>query len=191
MNSFRMLRVGVAALVMAVGLTGCAKGGDAPPAAAGAPSSVAKVATGAEAKGADAWFPFAVGGRALEVQVVVTQPEQQRGLMGRRDLGADQGMVFVYPLPQQMSFWMKNTPTPLDIGFFKADGTLGEVYPMYPYDETPVRSAGDDYTLALEVNQGWFAKHGLKPGAKADLALLAGALRARGFPPERYSVRVE
>lgn len=53
----------------------------------------------------------------------------------------------------------------------------------------PVRSAGGDYTLALEVNQGWFAKHGLKPGAKIDLEQLAEALRARGFRPERYAVR--
>jgi len=127
----------------------------------------------------------------LRVQVVVTQEEQQRGLMGRRDLGEDDGMVFVYPLPQPMSFWMRNTPTPLDIGFFTVDGALGEVYPMYAFDETPVQSAGQDYTLALEVKQGWFAKNGVKKGAKVDLAQLAAALRARGFKPERYSLPVE
>ncbi len=172
--------------VASLALAGCAKGDGT--AADAVPRSGPRVATGAEAKGPDAFFPLAVGGKALRVQVVVTEPEQQRGLMGRRDLGADDGMVFVYPLPQQMSFWMKNTPTPLDIGFFKEDGTLGEIYAMYPFDETPVRSVGADYTLALEVNQGWFAKQGLKPGAKLDHAQLAAALRARGFPPGRYSV---
>jgi hypothetical protein len=185
MNFLGLTRAGLAVVVMA--LAGCAKGDDV----AAAPGVVEKVADAAKAKGADAFFPFTVGGVTLRVQVVVTQDEQQRGLMGRRDLGPDDGMVFVYPLPQQMSFWMRNTPTPLDIGFFKEDGTLGEVYPMFPYDETPVRSAGADYTMALEVNQGWFAKNGLKPGAKADLGLLAEALRARGFRPERYSVRAE
>lgn len=168
-------------------LVGCAKGDGA--AAAASPRAELRVASGAEAKGPDAFFPLTVGGKTLRVQVVVTEAEQQRGLMGRRDLGADDGMVFVYPLPQQMSFWMKNTPTPLDIGFFKEDGTLGEIYPMYPFDETPIRSAGSDYTLALEVNQGWFARQGLKPGAKLDHARLAAALRARGFPPGRYSVK--
>ncbi len=161
-------------------LAGCARDAVAPsaePARANTP-----------ARGPDAWFPFAVGGKTLRVQVVVTEAEQARGLMGRRDLGQDDGMVFVYPMPQQMSFWMRNTPTPLDIGFFKADGSLGEVYPMYPFDETPVRSVGDDYTMALEVNQGWFARNGLKPGVKADLAALAEALTARGFSPQRYSV---
>ncbi len=169
-------------------LAGCAD--QAAPAAGGASPAVATpaVASGANVRGSDAWFPFAVGGKSLRIQVVVTEAEQARGLMGRRDLGENDGMAFVYPLPQQMSFWMRNTPTPLDIGFFLADGTLGEVYPMYAFDETPVRSAGSDYTMALEVPQGWFAKNGLKPGARADLGLLAEALRARGFPPERYSV---
>lgn len=169
--------------VAMVALAGCAKGGE------GASRPELKVATGAEAKSVDAFFPLTVGEKTLRVQVVVTQDEQQRGLMGRRDLGPDDGMVFIYPMPQQMSFWMRNTPTPLDIGFFTADGALGEVYAMYSFDETPVRSAGSDYTLALEVNQGWFAKNGLKPGVKVNLAQLADALRARGYRPERYAVR--
>lgn len=184
MNLPRIQRLILVAASLAV--AGCAKGDGA---AAGAPPRAeSRVATGAEAKGPDAFFTLTVGGKVLRVQVVVTEAEQQRGLMGRRDLGPDDGMVFVYPMPQQMSFWMKNTPTPLDIGFFKQDGTLGEIYPMYPFDETPVRSVGSDYTLALEVNQGWFARQGLKPGAKIDHAQLAAALRARGFPPARYSV---
>ena len=180
MNFFRVLRTLVAAVSL-LSLSACAKGEDA---AGGA----GRVAKGAEVKAVDTFFPLKVGDKMLRVQVVVTSEEQQRGLMGRKDLGEDDGMVFVYPLPQQMSFWMRNTPTPLDIGFFKADGKLGEVYPMYAYDETPVKSVGDDYTLALETNQGWFAKNGIKPGAELDFAQLAEALRARGFRPSRYSV---
>lgn len=185
MDFTRLIRIGVSTALLALG--GCAKGENG----GGATSARAepKVASGAEAKGAEAFFPLTVGEKVLRVQVVVTQDEQQRGLMGRRDLGADDGMAFIYPMPQQMSFWMRNTPTPLDIGFFQEDGTLGEVYAMYPFDETPVRSAGADYTLALEVNQGWFAKNGIKPGAKVNLAQLADALRARGYRPERYAVR--
>ena len=177
----RLPRICMAMSLLA--LAGCAKGGD------GAVRSEVKVATGADAKGTDAFFPLTVGEKTLRVQVVVNQDEQQRGLMGRRDLGPDDGMIFVYPMPQQMSFWMRGTPTPLDIGFFKEDGTLGEVYAMYPFDETPVKSAGSDYTLALEVNQGWFAKNGLKTGARINLGQVADALRARGFPAERYGVR--
>lgn len=177
-----MLRIGLAAV--AVALAGCSRGTEPGDAQSGAPT----VARGADAKDLNAYFPLKVGARELRVQVAVTLPEMQRGLMGRRELGPDEGMIFVYPAPQQLSFWMKNTPLPLDIGFFTPDGTLGEVYPLYPYDETPVNSTGLDYSLALEVNQGWFAKHGIKPGAKLNMAQLADALRARGFEPRRYGV---
>jgi uncharacterized membrane protein (UPF0127 family) len=187
MEIHRITRVG--AMLALLAMAGCAKGGET--SAPRADVREAKVAAGAEAKGAEAYFPLTVGDKVLRVQIVVTQDEQQRGLMGRRDLGPDDGMVFVYPMPQQMSFWMRNTPTPLDIGFFTPDGVLGEMQAMYPFDETPVRSAGSDYTLALEVNQGWFAKNQIKPGAKVNLSQLAEALRARGFRPERYSVRAE
>ena len=187
MEIHRITRIG--AMLALLAMTGCAKGGEGN--ASRSEATEAKVATGAEAKGSDAYFPLTVGDKALRVQIVVTEDEQRRGLMGRRDLGPDDGMVFVYPMPQQMSFWMRNTPTPLDIGFFTPDGVLGEVHAMYPFDETPVRSAGADYTLALEVNQGWFAKQGLKPGAKVNLLQMAEALRARGFRPERYSIRTE
>jgi uncharacterized protein len=184
MHTPRLLRGLVALTALALG--GCARG-DAP--AEGRPAAApGKVASGAEVKDASAWFPLRLDGHPLQVQVVVTLDEMQRGLMGRTDLGPEQGMVFVYPAPQQMSFWMKNTPTPLDIGFFTADGVLGEVYPLYPYDTTTVASRGYNYTLALEVNQGWFARQGVKLGARLDLAALAEALRARGFRPERYGV---
>ena len=178
----RIGRIGLAAAVMAC--AGCARG-------AGDGTDPAKVATGAAIKPLAEYFPLKVGNKELRAQIAVLDSEQQVGLMGRKDLGADDGMVFVYPAPQQMNFWMRNTPSPLDIGFFKEDGTLGEVYPMYPYDETTLSSKGDDYTLALEMPQGWFAKKGLKPGAVIDHAALAAALRARGFEPRRYAVRTE
>ncbi|MCX6937226.1 MAG: DUF192 domain-containing protein [Verrucomicrobia bacterium] len=160
-------------------LAGCAKGGE---------PAEQKIASGAAVKNVLEFFPLTVGGHGVRVQLAVTMDEMQHGLMGRRDLGPDDAMIFVYPAPTRMSFWMRNTPTPLDIGFFTADGKLGEVYQMYAFDETPVKSTGTDYTLALELNQGWFAKNGVKPGAQLDLGQLAAALRARGFKPERYGV---
>ncbi len=176
--SFTQLK-GIALSLLLLGLTGCAKGSD---------PATQTVATGAAVKNVLEFFPLTVDGHKVRVQIAVTSEEMQRGLMGRRDLGPDDAMIFVYPAPTRMSFWMRNTPTPLDIGFFTADGKLGEVYQMYAFDETPVKSTGTDYTLALELNQGWFAKNGVKPGAQLDLRELASALRARGFKPERYGV---
>ncbi|MBI5691250.1 MAG: DUF192 domain-containing protein [Verrucomicrobia bacterium] len=122
------------------------------------------------------------------MQLAVRPLEMQRGLMERRDLGRDDGMIFIYDRPQAMSFWMRNTPTPLDIGFFRGDGVLAEIYPLHPFDEKSVSSRSTDLQFALEVNQGWYRENGIKPGAKLDLAAVAAALRERGFDPARYGL---
>jgi uncharacterized protein len=134
------------------------------------------------------FFTIQVGGKPVKMQLAVRMREMERGLMERRDLKSDEGMLFVYQEDQQMSFWMRNTPTALDIGFFTADGTLKEIYPMYAYDETPVKSTSDKLRFALEMNLGWFEFNGVKPGSKIDLKALAAALKARGFAPRDYGL---
>jgi len=134
------------------------------------------------------FFPIAVGGKTVRMQLAVRSPEMQRGLMDRHDLGRDDGMIFIYESPQQMSFWMRNTPTPLDIGFFSPTGVLEEVYPLHPFDETAVASRTMRLQFALEMNQGWYRENGVKPGAQIDLKALVAALQARGFNPKRYGL---
>ena len=138
---------------------------------------------------AEDWFPLRVGSRTIQVQVVVYPPEMERGLMFRRELGADQGMVFVYPEPIRMSFWMRNTALPLDIGFFNARGELKEVYAMLPFDETTIQSHDAQLQFALEMNQGWFQRNGIHPGAALDLAALSAAIAARGADPRMFGLR--
>lgn len=132
------------------------------------------------------WFPIQVGDVAIDMQLAVRIPEMQQGLMGRKDLQEGQGMLFVYARSTQMSFWMRNTPTPLDIGFFTSDGVLREIYPLHPFDERPVQSRRDDLQFALEVLQGGFGRLGIKPGAQLDLEALSAAMSARGFEPGAY-----
>ncbi len=96
------LLIVAAALGAVLVLSGC--GGRAPAAA--------------EKKTVADYFPIRIGDRAARLQVAVLDPEQQRGLMERTALGADDGMIFVYAQPRQMSFWMRNTLIPLDMGFF-------------------------------------------------------------------------
>lgn len=146
-------------------------------------------ASAAAPKTAADYFPIKVGAHTVQMQLAVTPMEQQRGLMERRDLKSGQGMIFLYVRPQQLSFWMRNTPTPLDIGYFTADGELREIYPMYPFDETPVKSRRSDLQFALEMNQGWFKANDVKPGAKLDLKALAAAMKARGFPLRAYGLK--
>ncbi len=159
-------------LALACGLAGCARS-EAP---AAAPKTVAH------------YFPVRLGDRTVRLQLAVLMPEMQRGLMERRELGADDGMIFVYTKPERLSSWMLTTPLPLDLGFFDAAGELKEIYPLLPFDEAPVASRSDRLQFALEMNQGWYARNGVRPGAKLDLAALAAALRERGFEPRKFGL---
>jgi uncharacterized membrane protein (UPF0127 family) len=126
-------------------------------------------------KSIDDHFPIRIGDRVVSMRVALSPAEMQRGLMFVKSMGADEGMIFVFARPQIMGFWMRNTELPLDIGYLDPDGTLREIYPMYPHDEKSVPSIAQRQ-LALEMNQGWFARAGVKPGAKLDLAALQAAM---------------
>jgi uncharacterized membrane protein (UPF0127 family) len=134
------------------------------------------------------FFPIKVGELTVRMQLAVHDAELARGLMGRRDLGQDEGMLFVFPRGDRRSFYMRNTPTPLDIGYFTSDGVLREIYPMQPFDETSIASRSTAIQFALEMNQGWYARHAMRPGAQLDLAALAAAMQARGFRLEPFGL---
>lgn len=160
-------------LGLAVGLAGC---GQSEPAKAVTP------------KTAEDYFTIKVGDHPVRMQLAVMLPEMQRGLMGRRELGSDDGMLFVYTKPDQLSFWMRNTLLPLDIGYFSATGELLEIYALYPHDEVSVKSRSPHLQFALEMNQGWFNRSGVRTGAKLDLKALSAALRERGLDPRRFGL---
>jgi uncharacterized membrane protein (UPF0127 family) len=133
-------------------------------------------------------FDIRVGQRVASLQIAVLPAELERGLMERRDLGPDEGMIFIFDSPQRLTFWMHDTPTPLDVGFFAPGGELEEIYPMLPYDERTVASRRNDLQYAVEMRQGWYAARGVRPGDRLDAAALAAALRERGFEPERFGL---
>ncbi|HVT71901.1 MAG TPA: DUF192 domain-containing protein [Lacunisphaera sp.] len=142
----------------------------------------------AGSKTVDDWFAIKVGDRTVRMQLAVRPDEQQKGLMFRRTMGADEGMLFIFDRPQPMGFWMRNTEIPLDIGYLDREGVLKEIYPMYPHDERTVASRSREIQFCLEMNQGWYRQNGVRPGARLDLAAVAAALRARGFKPEALGV---
>lgn len=137
---------------------------------------------------AETWFAIPVGGKTVQMQLAVRSAEMRRGLMHRDELAPNHGMIFVYTRPQTMSFYMRNTRIPLDIGFFDPQGVLREVHRMFPGDIESTVSRGSDIQFALEMNQGWFAAQGVTPGAQLDLPVLARALQARGFSPADYGL---
>ena len=173
-NPVSLLQRWLGVALAAFALAGCDP--SAPPAAAAG-------------KTASDFFEIRIGEKTARLQLAVREGEMQHGLMERRALGVDEGMLFVYERPQRMSFWMHNTPTALDIGFFDRGGQLKEVWPMQPFDETTVASRGSELQFALEMNQGWYAANGVRPGAQLDLGALASALAARGFKPESFGLK--
>lgn len=134
-------------------------------------------------------FAIKIGDRTVQMQIAALPEEQQKGLMFRTTMGEDEGMLFVFTAGQQQGFWMRNTILPLDIGYIDPTGELKEIYPMYPHDERPVSSRSRNIQFCLEMNQGWFARSGVKPGAKLDLKAVAEALKARGLKPEAAGLR--
>lgn len=159
--------------MLALLFSGC---GQSEPAAPPAPKTVAD------------WFTIKVDGRPVRMQLAVMRTEMEQGLMERRELGRDDGMLFVYLRPQRLTFWMRNTPLPLDIGFFSPEGELREIYQLHPFDETTVASRGDQLQFALEMNQGWFKANDVRPGAKIDLKALVAALKERDFAARQFGL---
>jgi uncharacterized membrane protein (UPF0127 family) len=134
------------------------------------------------------FIPLQIGGVSTRAQIAISDSEQAKGLMFRNGIGEGESMLFPYQKPQRMSFWMNNVPFPLSIGFFDTHGNLLEIRRMLPNDVRTVTSASDRVQYALEVPDGWFARAGVKVGAKMDMQQLADALRARGERPEDYGI---
>jgi uncharacterized membrane protein (UPF0127 family) len=102
----------------------------------------------------------------LEAELADTEAKKERGLMFRKSLPRDYGMLFVFDPPAQATFWMKNTRMPLSIAFVDNQGRILEIRSMKPFDETFISSISNAVAYALEVNSGWFEHHGIRLGAK-------------------------
>jgi len=107
----------------------------------------------------------------LKVELASTPEAWQRGLMFRESLPENQGMLFVFPQATGSAFWMKNTKIPLSIAFADQNGVILRILDMDPCEKDPCPSyyPGVAYRQALEVNQGWFDRHGVKEGDRWKL----------------------
>ena len=109
------------------------------------------------------------GAHAFTVEIAKTVAEQERGLMFRTDLKPDGGMIFwPYPAgggaPRDASFWMKNTPSPLDIVYIRPDGTIARIAEnTVPFSEVPIPS-GEPVGAVLEIMGGRSAALGIAEG---------------------------
>ena len=137
----------------------------------------------------DTYFPFSIDGTPLQLQLALTQSEQNKGLMHRESMPTDHGMLFLFKQPGPRSFWMRNTRIPLDIGYFDASGRLLEIHALYPYDENGVPSRNQQVLIAIETNRGWFARNNIVAGAQIDLKALAKAVSRRGKSLNSYPIQ--
>ncbi len=119
---------------------------------------------------------LSVNGHKLTAEVASTEATRTQGLMHRRILPADRGMLFVFPDVSRHAMWMMNTYIPLSVAFLDENGAIINIEDMKPHTQDSHPSA-KPAKYALEMNLGWFAKRGIKPGAK--IAGLARALPAR------------
>ena len=98
------------------------------------------------------------------VEVADTPSKREMGLQYRRDLAADRGMIFLFPAESQQSFWMKNTPLPLDMIFINRERKIvGIVEQTVPFSLDP-RSVTAPSQFVLEINGGLAKRHAIKAG---------------------------
>ena len=108
------------------------------------------------------------GKHRFTVEVARTPEEQAQGLMFRKSVPPDRGMIFPYDPPVQVSFWMKNTLVPLDMVFIGPDGKIGRIAAnTTPMSLDPVASI-DPVSAVLEIAGGRAAELGIREGDKAD-----------------------
>jgi uncharacterized protein len=167
-SSWRSSWLPVTILVATAAIAAC--GGDAPTqngprAGSGPPPSFLSIRT--------------QGGQpaTLHVEIADDDESRARGLMGREELPADQGMAFVWEEPTTTTFWMKDTPLPLSIAFWDTEGLIVAIEDMEPCEAEPCPSYGapEPFIGAVEVNQGWFEANGVAVGDHVELEIRAYA----------------
>ncbi|MGI4982900.1 MAG: DUF192 domain-containing protein [Janthinobacterium lividum] len=106
---------------------------------------------------------LSVGLNLIHAEVAANDADREQGLMYRKSLAPNSGMLFVFDERAGHCFWMKNTLIPLSIAFMGDDGTISDIDEMAAETENnhcPTRAG----RYALEMEQGWFTKHGVRPG---------------------------
>jgi uncharacterized membrane protein (UPF0127 family) len=112
----------------------------------------------------------------VRVEVARTHDARMRGLMNRRELGANDGMLFVFPASEHQQFWMRNTFLPLDMVFIESNRrVLGVVRNATPMTDDPREVEGNSQYV-LEVNAGFTARHHIDRGTVVEFVNVPPAL---------------
>ncbi len=102
----------------------------------------------------------------LSVEIAQNEFRRRKGLMFRKRLPINEGMLFVFETEQRLNFWMRNTYIPLSIAYIDGCGVVREILEMSPLDDSKTYPSKYPAKYALEVNMGWFASRGITPGSR-------------------------
>jgi len=108
---------------------------------------------------------LSAGMHLIRAEVAADFATRARGLMHRESLGANAGMLFMFEQPEIQCMWMKNTLIPLSVAFIDERGAIINIADMEPHSER-THCAARPASYALEMNRGWFAARGIKPGMR-------------------------
>jgi len=110
---------------------------------------------------------LSVHGKVIQAELALTEQARAKGLMHRRKLCGNCGMLFVFPVADKWAFWSKNTPLALSVAFVDGMGRIVQIVDMEP-DSTENHAAGYNVIYALEMSRGWFARNGIATGDNVD-----------------------
>ena len=102
-------------------------------------------------------------GKALKVEIVENSRDIQKGLMFRKELKNDSGMLFIFSENKKLAFWGRNTYIPLDIAFIDNKNVIKKISHIFPLSEKPI-SSEYDCCLAIEANYGFFSDNKIYEG---------------------------
>ncbi len=128
-----------------------------------------------------ATIPLYLGPEVITAELALTAIQQQTGMMFRTNMAENEGMLFIYPQPQRVGFWMLNTVLPLSAAYIDRDGVIREIHPLQPGNTNAVVSTSDQIQFILETRQGWFERKHIAPGAIVRTE--RGTLAQTFFPP--------
>ena len=105
-----------------------------------------------------------LGAEEMIGELALTGEQMQAGMMFRTNLAENAGMLFVLPVPQRASFWMKNCPLPLSAAYIDPEGVILEIHDLQPHNTNSVMASSDRVQFVLETSQGWFGRHNVTTG---------------------------
>ena len=129
--------------------------------------SLALLATGQLASAQMPMIEMTAGFHRIEAEVAADNQNRQIGLMNRKAMPAQRGMLFVFTEKNTHCMWMRNTFIPLSVAFLDEEGVIINIEDMQPQTESN-HCAKVPARFALEMNLGWFAQRAIKPGSKLN-----------------------